>query len=116
MNTEIEQYLVALADSMEKEIVLCDMNHTIQYMNQYAKDHYTPRFGEDLIGKNLLDCHNEHSAMIIRSTIQKAVADGVDSVQITDKPNKNRKSYITMLKDKSGSYIGYYERYEGNAF
>ena len=108
--------LKALAESFGKEIVICDMNHTILYMNYIAKQNYSQRFGDDLVGKNLLDCHNEHSCKIIEESIKKAVAENLDSIQVTDKPHKHKKSYITMLRDANGEYIGYYERYEGDAF
>ncbi len=110
------EYLKALVDNLQKEIVICDMDHKILYMNPYAVEHYRSRFGDDLIGKNLLDCHNERSRSIIKEKIEYAIANNIDSMQISDHPDKKKKSYITLIKDKNQNIIGYYERYEGDAF
>lgn len=60
------EHIQSLVDQLNKEIVICDLNHKILYMNQTAVENYKTRFGADLIGKNLLDCHNENSCAIKR--------------------------------------------------
>ncbi len=110
------EYIKSLVDQMDKEIVICDLNHTILYMNQIAVKNYKTRFGADLIGKNLLDCHNENSCAIIKEKLAYAIENNLDSILITDKPDKHKKSYLTLIKDNDQKVIGYYERYKGDAF
>lgn len=105
-----------LVDTLEKEVVICDMNHTILYMNQCAVKNYTERFGSDLIGKNLLDCHNENSCRMIKEKLDFAIQNNLSSILLTNKPDKGRKSYLTLIKDECDNPIGYYERYEGDSF
>ena len=105
-----------LIETMDKEVVICDMDHTILYMNQCAVKNYTERFGSDLIGKNLLDCHNENSSRIIKEKLDFAINNNENSVILTDKPDKGQKSYLTLIKDEYDIPIGYYERYEGEVF
>ncbi|MDE6315921.1 MAG: PAS domain-containing protein [Muribaculaceae bacterium] len=47
-------------------ITVCDTECRIIYMNQRARDTFAVRGGADLIGRNLMDCHNERSQAIIR--------------------------------------------------
>ena len=112
----IKSLIFHLVNTLDKEVVICDMNHTILYMNQCAIENYTHEFGSDLIGENLLDCHNENSSLIIKEKLDYAINNNVNSVILTDKPEKERKSYLTLIRDELGNPIGYYERYEGAAF
>ena len=50
-------------------VVICDLEHKIIYMNPAAIQRYEKWGGKDLLGKSLLDCHNEKS----REMIQKVV-------------------------------------------
>lgn len=111
-----ERLIFHLIESMDKEIVICDMDHTILYMNQCAVKNYAERFGSDLVGKNLLDCHNENSSRIIKEKLDFAIKNDINSVMLTNKPDKERKSYLTLIKDEYDNPIGYYERYEGEAY
>ena len=50
-------------------VVICDLSHIIVYMNPAAIDRYAKWGGEKLLGKSLLDCHNERSReMILKIT------------------------------------------------
>ncbi len=112
----MERFTFHLIDTLEKEVVICDMDHMILYMNQRAEENYTERFGCDLIGKNLLDCHNENSSRIIKEKLEFLITNNFNSVILTDKPEKGQKSYLTLIRDEFNNPIGYYERYEGDAF
>jgi len=62
----MEQYIL---DAIPYPIMYVDVNHIIRYMNKKAEFYfYEVRGYRDLIGKNLLDCHDENiQKMIIRS-------------------------------------------------
>ena len=53
-------------DKLEGNIIVCDADANIIYMNEKALNHYAKDGGAALIGKSLFDCHNEHSAAKIR--------------------------------------------------
>ena len=46
-------------------VVICDINHTIVYMNKGA----IQRYHKDLTGLSLLDCHNEKSNEMILKVV-----------------------------------------------
>ena len=48
-------------------VVICDLQHTIIYMNPTAIERYSKRGGVALIGQSLLNCHNANSSIIIWS-------------------------------------------------
>ena len=51
-------------------IVLCDLSHTIVYMNPAAKKRYEKWGGEGLLGKSLKNCHNEKSNELIEKVLE----------------------------------------------
>lgn len=50
-------------------VVICDLNHMIIYMNPAAIIRYDKWGGKDLLGRSLLDCHNEKSREMIHKVI-----------------------------------------------
>ena len=57
----IEHLLKSVIDSDEAAVVICDLDHTVIYMNPAAVKRYAKRGGAALIGSSLLDCHNADS-------------------------------------------------------
>ena len=55
----------AVLDADRAAVVLCSLDHTIIYMNPAACERYAKWGGEKLLGRSLLDCHNEHSRKMI---------------------------------------------------
>ena len=51
-------------------VVICDLEHKIIYMNPVAVVRYDKWGGRDLLGKSLLDCHNEKSRTMIRKVVE----------------------------------------------
>ena len=51
--------MAAILDSLKDPLLFADTEHTIRYMNRAAIAHYDE--GQSLIGRSLLDCHNEQS-------------------------------------------------------
>ena len=113
MNTE--KIMTCILDSWLYPILFVDCDHIIRYMNNSAKFHYYVEKGyKDLIGKSLLECHNEQSKEIIIGALEKLknqsgeVFIGVNS--------KNLRMYITPVRDEHGELIGYFERFELNLY
>ena len=57
----------SIVDQDRASIVICNLKHEIIYMNPAAVNSYAKRGGDKLIGRSLLDCHNQES----RDKIQK---------------------------------------------
>lgn len=100
-------FLAAVLDSLKAPVLVADRDHVTRYMNKAAIDHYDD--GETLVGRSLMDCHNERSrAMMVE--VLAALDAGEDERLITD--NAEHRVYMRAVRDASGAVIGYYERYE----
>jgi uncharacterized protein (UPF0210 family) len=82
-------------------------------MNNTAKHHYyTERGYNDLIGKSLFECHNQHSKEKIIEAFEKIKNHGNEiyiGVNV-----KNQRMYINPVRNEAGELIGYFERFELN--
>ena len=93
-------------------IVICDLEHTIVYMNPVAIE----RYHKDLTGHNLKKCHNEKSSELIDKVVLwfKESADN-NIVYTYNNPKENKDVYMVALRDENGELIGYYEKHEYRA-
>ena len=90
-------------------VVVCDVNHTIVYMNNAAKKTYR----KDLTGCSLLNCHNEKSNEIIIKIVDWFKKSAESNMIYTYKNVKQNKDvYMVALRDDGGNLIGYYEKHE----
>lgn len=110
---ELFHYFKSIVDQDICPIVICNLEHTILYMNPTAIVRYAKYGGEQLIGKNLLDCHNRQS----REQIQKVLLwfqESKEHNRIYTFHNKkeNKDVYMIALRDETGTLIGYYEKHE----
>ena len=93
-------------------VVLCDLEHTIIYMNPAAIQNYAKHGGEKLIGRSLLDCHNAESGKRIQQVIDWFAADVSHNLVYTFHNEKQNKDvYMVALRD-GDKLIGYYEKHE----
>ena len=94
-------------------VVLCDLNHTLVYMNPAAHKNYSKYGGEALVGKSLLDCHNSHSVEMIKK-VTDWFAQSTDNNMIYTFRNEkqNKDVYMVALRDEENKLIGYYEKHE----
>jgi PAS domain-containing protein len=99
--------MTALLDSLKHPLLLADTDHLIRYMNRSAIEYYDER--ESLIGRSLLDCHNEQSQETIIEVLE-AMRAGEEERLITD--NEEHRIYMRAVRDADGQLLGYYERYE----
>ncbi len=94
-------------------IVLCNLSHTIVYMNGAAVKNYEKYGGEKLLGQNLLACHNEKSCEMIERVVEWFKKDKNNNLVYTFKNTKlNKDVYMVALRDGNGELIGYYEKHE----
>lgn len=103
----------SIIDQDRASVVICDLDHTIVYMNKAAIAHYSKRGGAALIGANLKNCHNPES----NKAIDKVVAwfgESKDNNMIYTFRNEkeNKDVYMVALRDEAGELIGYYEKHE----
>ena len=111
--TEITQFYKSVLDMDIAPIVLCDLEHTIVYMNKSAIDRYTKQGGENLIGKSLMNCHTPRARDIINRVIDW-FASNIEHNIIYEFRNdeENKDVYMVALRDTDGKLIGYYEKHE----
>jgi len=99
--------MTAILDSLKDPLLFADTNHVTRYMNRAAIAHY--KEGEALIGRSLLDCHNEQSQEMMIE-IMAAMREEVEEQLITD--NEKHRIYMRAVRDGDRRMLGYYERYE----
>ena len=73
--------MAAILDSLKDPILFADTEHVTRYMNKAAVAHY--KEGENLIGRSLLDCHNERSQQMMIEILAD-MHQGLDERLITD--------------------------------
>ena len=76
-------------------------------MNRAAVEYYDE--GQELIGRSLLECHNERSQQMMVD-ILAAMHAGEEERLITD--DEEHRIYMRAVRDQEGRVLGYYERYE----
>ena len=64
---DLNEVYKSVLEADTSAIVICDLDHKIIYMNPVAVKRYEKWGGANLLGKSLLNCHNEES----RKTINK---------------------------------------------
>jgi PAS domain-containing protein len=101
-------FLAAVLDSLKDPILVADPAHVTRYMNKAAIAYYEE--GEALLGRSLLDCHNEESQQMMIDILAAMQADGLEEQLITD--NVQHRIYMRAVRDAGGRVLGYYERYE----
>lgn len=109
----MNEYFKSVLDQDTAAIVICDLNHTIIYMNPVAISRYAKHGGEKLIGSNLFDCHNAHSNEMIAKVVDW-FKESVDNNRVFTYHNEkeNKDVYMIALRNDKRELIGYYEKHE----
>ena len=110
---ELTKYFKSIIEMDRVSVVICDLDHTIIYMNPAAIGRYAKRGGKDLIGKSLMDCHNEKSKEIIEKVVAwfaESTENNMIYTYYNEKENKD--VYMVALRDDAKKLIGYYEKHE----
>jgi PAS domain-containing protein len=101
-------FLAAILDSLKDPILVADPEHVTRYMNKAAIAYYEA--GESLLGRSLLDCHNQQSQRIMIDVLAAMRTEGLEEQLITD--DEKHRIYMRAVRDAQGRVLGYYERYE----
>ena len=113
MDGFIAKLLLSAAEQDVAAVVVCDLEHTIVYMNPAAKARYAKWGGADLVGRSLLDCHGPQSNEAIKRVVAWfAVSPEHNRVYTSYNPKENKDVYMVALRDADGTLIGYYEKHE----
>lgn len=110
---DLNNYFKSIVDQDVCPIVICNLEHEIIYMNPQAVKRYAKRGGSELVGKNLLDCHNPTSNEMIKKVVgwfRQSV--GNNRVYTSYNERENKDVYMIALRDSDGTLIGYYEKHE----
>lgn len=108
---EITAYFKSVIDQDRAAVVICNLQHTIIYMNDSAKERYK-KYG-DIVGKSLLACHNPKSCEMIRRVVEWFGANKSHNIMFTThNERENKDVYMVALRDENGDLIGYYEKHE----
>ena len=78
-------------EKLDGNVIVSDAHGIIVYMNEKALSHYEKDGGSSLIGKDLLECHGEHS----RKKIMEIMASGQKNVYTIEKRGKKKIIYQT---------------------
>ena len=108
---EIDKYLRAVVETDMNQIVICDTNHIIVYMNKVAIEKFSDLGGADLIGKSLM----QYLGVETQSRIEAIVSwfsESPDNNWVYTYRNEASQTdmYAVALRDENGNLIGYYEK------
>lgn len=110
---ELSLYFKSIIDQDRCAVVICNLQHEIIYMNPTAISRYEKYGGEKLIGKSLLNCHNEKSCEMIKKTVGWFAQSKEHNIVYTYHNEKENKDvYMVALRDDTATLIGYYEKHE----
>lgn len=113
LKMELYDFFKSIIDMDNCPVVICSNSHEIIYMNPAAADRYAKRGGAALIGKSLLDCHNEESNKRIKQVVEWfGKSPDNNRVFTFHNDRENRDVYMIALRNGSGELIGYYEKHE----
>ena len=108
----LSTYFKSILEQDKAAVVICNLQHEIIYMNPAAVTNYAKWGGDKLVGKSLLDCHNQESVESIKKVVEWFSADESHNIVYTFHNEKQNKDvYMVALRD-NGSLIGYYEKHE----
>lgn len=109
----LNQLFKSVLEQDNTAIVICDLDHIIRYMNPVAIKQYEKRGGETLIGRSLLDCHNNNSRQIIQKVVDWFGEDvSHNRIYTFYNEKQNKDVYMIALRNEDGTLIGYYEKHE----
>lgn len=110
---ELTYFFKSVIDQDKAPIVICDLSHTVVYMNPSAYKNYKDYNPNVKVGKSIFDCHNHKSCEMIKKTVEW-FAESRDNniIHTAYSVSKNKDIYIVALRDDKGDLIGYYEKHE----
>ncbi|MCR4686239.1 MAG: PAS domain-containing protein [Lachnospiraceae bacterium] len=112
-DTNLNEIYKSVLEADRAAVVICDLEHIIIYMNPFAIERYAKWGGKALLGKSLLDCHNEKSREMIVKVLDWFKASKDNNIIYTSyNAKENKDVYMIALRNDAGELIGYYEKHE----
>lgn len=109
----LDKMAISVLEQERAPVVLCDLEHTIVYMNRAAEKKYEREGGKALVGSSLLACHSAKANEIINKVLSWFAESESNNMIYTFRNDKENKDvYMVALRDESGKLIGYYEKHE----
>lgn len=109
----LEQFFKSVIDQDAAPVVLCDLDHTIVYMNPAAVKRYETRGGASLLGQSLENCHSPASREKIARILAWFSEDTTHNKAFeTHNEAEDKDVYMVALRDADGTLAGYYEKHE----
>ncbi len=107
----VEQFTLfkSILDQDKAPVVICDLAHTVVYMNPAA----IARYRVDLTGKSIKACHPADANKKIDEVVAWFAESADHNTVYTSRNDKENKDvYMVALRDEGGALIGYYEKHE----
>lgn len=109
----LDKMAISVLEQDRAPVVLCDLEHTIVYMNRAAEKKYEREGGRSLVGSSLLACHSTKANEIINKVLSWFAGSESNNMIYTFRNDKENKDvYMVALRDEDGKLIGYYEKHE----
>ena len=109
---ELSAFFRSIVEQDNTAIVVCNLEHTIIYMNPFAIKAQEKRGGAALIGGNWLACHNPESQEKIKKVLEWFKSDiSHNRVHSFFNERQNKDGYMIALRNEKGVLIGYYEKH-----
>lgn len=103
------KFFKSLLDEDKAPVVICDINHTIIYMNPAS----IQRYHKNLVGKSILSCHPPKANKMIERVVEWFKASKSNNRIYTFRNDEENKDvYMVALRDDDDNLIGYYEKHE----
>lgn len=110
---DLNEAYKSVLEADKAAVVICDLEHTIIYMNPTAINRYEKWGGKSLIGQSLFNCHNDKSREMIIKVLDWFKASKDNNIVYTSYNEKENKDvYMVALRNESGELIAYYEKHE----
>lgn len=109
---DLNEVYKSVLEADTSAIVICDLDHKIIYMNPVAVKRYEKWGGANLLGKSLLNCHNEESRKTINKVLdyfKTSIDHNIVYTFYNEKENKD--VYMVALRNDTGELIAYYEKH-----
>ena len=104
----MKEIFESVLNADECPIVICDLEHTVIYMNPASTAYYG-----QLIGSSILECHNSKSnELIIKAVDWFKLSSNNNKVHTFYNEKQNKDVYMIALRNQNGELIGYYEKHE----
>lgn len=105
----LNSFFKSIIDSDLAPVVICDLEHTVVYMNPAS----VARYKVDITGKSIKFCHNAESNDKIDKVVAWFKESKDNNIIFTYHSEKENKDvYMVALRDDNGTLIGYYEKHE----